>query len=215
MPAPPPTASPAHSNDEDDTWLVRSAKGVYRPVLSFAFRFRVLVIGLALGLFALAILAYQRLGAEFVPQLDEGSFAVHFIRTTSIGIDASIEMQRRGEKAILEKFPEVAYTFCRLGTAEIATDPMGVNVADTYMMLRPRKEWRKVNGRTISKDDLAELMTRELGVQVPGEAHLFSQPIEMRFNEILEGTRADLAVKIVGDDFVVMQQLGQKARGNP
>jgi cobalt-zinc-cadmium resistance protein CzcA len=89
---------------------------------------------------------------------------------------------------------------------------MGLNVADTYMMLKPRKEWRKVNGHTVTKDQLADLMTRELGLHVPGEAHLFSQPIEMRFNEILEGTRADLAVKIVGDDFAVMQELGTKAK---
>jgi len=202
----------ANESDEDDTWLVRVAKAAYRPLLSLALRFRWLVVGLAVGLFALAVVVYQRLGAEFVPQLDEGSFAVHFIRTTSIGIDASLEMQRRGEKVLLEKFPEVAYTFCRLGTAEIATDPMGVNVADTYIMLKPRERWRQVDGRTISKDDLADLMTHELGVQVPGEAHLFSQPIEMRFNEILEGTRADLAVKIVGEDFAVMQELGTKAR---
>ena len=205
-------ATSVHRSHEDDTWLVRAAKMVYRPVLAFALRFRLVVVALAAGLFALAVVVYQRLGAEFVPQLDEGSFATHFIRVTSIGIDESIAMQKRGEKVLLEKFPEVLYTFARLGTAEIATDPMGVNVADTYMMLKPRKEWRKVGGHTITKDELANLMTIELGKHVPGEAHLFSQPIEMRFNEILEGTRADLAVKIVGDDFAVMQELGMKAK---
>jgi len=205
-------ATSVHRSHEDDTWLVRAAKMVYRPVLAFALRFRLVVVALAAGLFALAVVVYQRLGAEFVPQLDEGSFATHFIRVTSIGIDESIAMQKRGEKVLLEKFPEVLYTFARLGTAEIATDPMGVNVADTYMMLKPRKEWRKVGGHTITKDELANLMTIELGKHVPGEAHLFSQPIEMRFNEILEGTRADLAVKIVGDDFTVMQELGKKAK---
>jgi cobalt-zinc-cadmium resistance protein CzcA len=202
----------ASESGEDDTWLVRAAKVAYRPVLAFALRFRFVVLAVAVGLFALAVVTYQKLGAEFVPQLDEGSFATHFIRVTSIGIDASIDMQKRGEKVLLEKFPEVLYTFARLGTAEIATDPMGVNVADTYMMLRPRKEWRKLDGHTITKDQLADLMTRELGLHVPGEAHLFSQPIEMRFNEILEGTRADLAVKIVGDDFAVMQELGTQAK---
>jgi cobalt-zinc-cadmium resistance protein CzcA len=202
----------AGHNEEDDTWLVRAAKVVYRPVLALALRFRWAVVAAAVGLFALALITYQRLGAEFVPQLDEGSFATHFIRVTSIGIDESVAMQKRGEKVLLEKFPEVLYTFARLGTAEIATDPMGVNVADTYMMLKPRKEWRKVDGRVITKDELANLMTIELGKHVPGEAHLFSQPIEMRFNEILEGTRADLALKIVGDDFTVMQELGTKAK---
>ncbi len=206
------SSAPGFHSEEDDTWLVRLAKVVYRPVLGFALRNRVVVVAVGVGLFALALVTYQRLGAEFVPQLDEGSFATHFIRVTSIGIDESIEMQKRGEKVILQKFPEVLYTFARLGTAEIATDPMGVNVADTYMMLKPRKEWRTVNGRPVTKDELANLMTRELGLHVPGEAHLFSQPIEMRFNEILEGTRADLAVKIVGDDFGVMQELGTKAK---
>ncbi len=154
----------------------------------------------------------MRLGAEFVPQLDEGSFATHMIRTTSIGIDASVDMQKRGEKVLLTQFPEVDYVFSRLGTAEVATDPMGVNVADTYIMFKPQEKWRKVNGKTITKDELANLMTEELGKHVPGEAHLFSQPIEMRFNEILEGTRADIAVKVFGEDFAVIEQIAGEAR---
>src|SRR6185503_6239327 len=142
--------------------------------------------GIAFALFLLAGVVLLRLGAEFVPQLDEGSFATHMIRATSIGLNASLEMQKRGEKLLLTKFPEVAYTFSRIGTAEIATDPMGVNVADTYIMFQPERTWRKVDGRTISKDELAGLMSTELARHVPGEGHLFSQPIEMRFNEILE-----------------------------
>lgn len=206
------TEAAASQHDEEDTWLMRIAKSIYRPLLQFALQFRWLVILGAVALLAFSSWIYSRLGAEFVPQLDEGSFAVHFIRTTSIGLDASIGMQLRAEKVLHEKFPEVACTFARLGTSEIATDPMGVNVADTYIMLKPRSEWRKIDGRTITKDELTDLMTHELGLHVPGEAHLFSQPIEMRFNEILEGTRADLAVKIVGDDFNIMQQLGEQAR---
>jgi cobalt-zinc-cadmium resistance protein CzcA len=121
-------------------------------------------------------------------------------------------MQKRGEKLLLEKFPEVAYTFSRIGTAEIATDPMGVNVADTYIMFKPENTWRKINGRPITKDELANLMTRELGQHVPGEGHLFSQPIEMRFNEILEGTRADIAVKVFGEEFAVIEKIASEAR---
>jgi cobalt-zinc-cadmium resistance protein CzcA len=134
------------------------------------------------------------------------------IRTTSIGIDASVEMQKQGEKLLIEKFPEVAYTFSRLGTAEIASDPMGVNVADTYIMFNPPEKWRKVNGKIISKEELAALMTEELGKHLPGEGHLFSQPIEMRFNEILEGTRADIAVKVFGEDFAVIEKVASEAR---
>lgn len=197
---------------EKDSWLVSIAKKGYTPILAFALRFRWVVVGGGVALFALAVLTFNRLGAEFVPQLDEGSFATHMIRTTSVGLNASIDMQKRGEKMLLEKFPEVDYVFSRIGTAEVATDPMGVNVADTYMMFKPQKNWRKVNGKTITKDELADLMTRELGIYVPGEAHLFSQPIEMRFNEILEGTRADIAVKIFGDDFAVIEKIANEAR---
>ncbi len=197
---------------EKDSWLVSMAKKFYTPTLAFALRSRRIVIGVGLVLFVIALLVFNRLGAEFVPQLDEGSFATHMIRTTSIGIDASIDMQKRGEKMLLQKFPEVDYIFSRLGTAEVATDPMGVNVADTYIMFKPYKIWRKINGRRATKDDLANLMTVELGKHVPGEAHLFSQPIEMRFNEILEGTRADIAVKIFGEDFAVIEKIASEAR---
>ncbi len=197
---------------EKDSFLVKLAKKAYAPLLNFSFRARWPVTGAAFALLALAVLVFTRLGAEFVPQLDEGSFATHMIRTTSIGLDASIEMQKRGEKLLVEKFPEVMYTFSRIGTAEVATDPMGVNVADTYIMLKPPGEWRKVHGKSIDKEALAGLMTEELGKAVPGEGHLFSQPIEMRFNEILEGTRADIAVKVFGEDFAVIEKIASEAR---
>ncbi|MEI9961613.1 MAG: efflux RND transporter permease subunit [Limisphaerales bacterium] len=197
---------------EADSFLIKFAKSLYAPTLDYVLKQRWLVAGGAVFLFALSVFVFTRLGAEFVPQLDEGSFATHMIRTTSIGIDASVDMQKRGEKVLLDKFPEVDYTFSRLGTAEVATDPMGVNVADTYIMFKPQEKWRKVNGKTITKDELANLMTEELGKHVPGEAHLFSQPIEMRFNEILEGTRADIAVKVFGDDFAVIEKIAGEAR---
>lgn len=197
---------------EKDSWLVSAAKKGYTPILNFALKSRKIVISAAIGLFALALVVFNSLGAEFVPQLDEGSFATHMIRTTSIGIDASVDMQKRGEKMLLEKFPEIDYIFSRIGTAEVATDPMGVNVADTYMMFKDHKHWRKIKGKRITKDELANLMTQELGKHVPAEAHLFSQPIEMRFNEILEGTRADIAVKIFGDDFAVIEKIADQAR---
>ncbi|NUN92902.1 MAG: efflux RND transporter permease subunit [Verrucomicrobiae bacterium] len=196
----------------EESRLIRLAKRAYAPVLDFSFRRRRWVIGASAALFAAAVAVFSRMGAEFVPQLDEGSFAVHMLRTSSIGLDASVKMQERGEKLLLEKFPEVAYTFSRIGTAEIATDPMGVNVADTYIMFQPEKAWRKVRGRPISKDRLADLMTEEFGKHLPGEGHLFSQPIEMRFNEILEGTRADIAVKVFGEDFAVIEKIASEAR---
>ncbi|MGE4182130.1 MAG: efflux RND transporter permease subunit, partial [Limisphaerales bacterium] len=197
---------------ERDSFLVAWARRIYSPVLRFSLRFRWLTVGAGVALFLLAIGLFNRLGAEFVPLLDECSFATHMIRATSIGIDASVEMQKQGEKLLRERFPEVAYTFSRLGTAEIASDPMGVNMADTYIMFAPLDRWRKVDGRPIGKEALAALMTEELGKHLPGEGHLFSQPIEMRFNEILEGTRADIAVKVFGEDFDVIERIAAEIR---
>ena len=198
--------------EEKDSFLVRWAKQLYTPFLNFALRSRWIVSGAAVALLVVAVLVFGRLGAEFVPQLDEGDFTTHMIRTTSISLDASMEMQKRGEKLLREKFPEVVRTFSRVGTDELASDPMGPNVADAYIILRPHDQWRKVNGRTLTKDQLASLMTEELGKHVPGEGYLFSQPIEMRFNEILEGTRADIAVKVFGDDFAVIEKIATEAR---
>ena len=197
---------------EKDNFVIRFLKQVYEPVLRLALRFRILFVGGAVGLFAMALLVFGRLGAEFVPQLDEGSFATHMIRTTSIGLDASIAMQERAEKVLIEEFPGVAYTFSRIGTAEVATDPMGVNVADTYIFYKPLEDWPKINGKALTKDELANRMSAELGVQVPGQAYLFSQPIEMRFNEILEGTRADIAVKVFGDDYAEIEKIAGEVR---
>ena len=197
---------------EKDNFAIRAMKGIYEPVLRLALRFRILFVGGAIALFAIALLIFGRLGAEFVPQLDEGSFATHMIRTTSIGLDASIAMQERAEKVLREKFPGVAYTFSRIGTAEVATDPMGVNVADTYIFYKPLEEWPKIDGKAVTKDELANRMSAELGIQVPGQAYLFSQPIEMRFNEILEGTRADIAVKVFGEDYAEIEKIAGEVR---
>jgi cobalt-zinc-cadmium resistance protein CzcA len=197
---------------EKDNFAITFLKRLYEPTLRIALRFRWLFVSGAVALFIFSLLLFGRLGAEFIPQLDEGSFAAHMIRTTSIGLDASIAMQERTEKVLLEKFPGVAYTFSRIGTAEVATDPMGVNVADTYIFYKPLEEWPKIDGKTVTKDELANRMSAELGMQVPGQAYLFSQPIEMRFNEILEGTRADIAVKVFGDDYAEIEKIAGEVR---
>ncbi len=198
---------------EKDNFALRAAKSVYRPVLELALRLRWLFVAVAVGLFALSVFVFNRLGAEFIPQLDEGSFATHMIRTTSIGLDASIAMQERAEQVIKQRFPGVTYTFSRIGTGEVATDPMGVNVSDTYIFYKPFAEWPvDEHGDAPTKDELANRMTAELNVQIPGQAYLFSQPIEMRFNEILEGTRADIAVKVFGDDFAEIERIATEAR---
>ncbi len=197
---------------EKDNGLIALLKRAYAPTLRWAFRMRWLVVVAAVALFAWSVTIFQKLGAEFVPQLDEGSFATFMIRTSSIGLDASLDMQEKAEKVLLEAFPEVSITFSRIGTSEIATDPMGVNVADCYIFFSPQEKWRKIDGRTITKDELANLMSEELTLRVPGQAYLFSQPIEMRFNEILEGTRADIAVKVFGEDYPTIERIAGEVR---
>ena len=197
---------------EKDNWIISLSKNIYAPTLRVTLRFRWPIVIAAIALFAWSVTIFQKLGAEFVPQLDEGSFATHMIRTTSIGLDASVAMQEKAEKVLLDAFPEVSYTFSRIGTAEIATDPMGVNVADCYIFFTPQEKWRKIDGRTITKDELANLMSEELSDRVPGQAYLFSQPIEMRFNEILEGTRADIAVKVFGEDYPTIERIAGEVR---
>ena len=196
---------------ERDGWLVRAAKAVYTPLLAAAFRLRWLVAGLALLLFAGSAWLFTRLGAEFIPQLDEGSVSIQMIRGNSVALGDSVALQRRSEQLLREKFPEISHLFARLGTAEIATDPMGPNVADTYVFLHPRDRWRQIDGRPATKTELVELMRRELTATIPGQTYLFSQPIQLRFNEIMAGARADLSLKIYGDDFAELERLAAAA----
>lgn len=197
---------------EGDNMLVRFAKRLYRPVLEFGIKFWWAVSALAVAVFAAAAWLFSSLGSEFMPQLDEGSLAAQMIRTTSVGLEPSVAMQTGAEKLILEKFPEVTDIFTRIGTSEVATDPMGVNVSDSYIMLKPADEWRKIDGKTIGKEKLAEMMSKELSVAFPAQSYLFSQPIELRFNELLSGTRADIAIKIFGDDYDVLEKIGSEIR---
>lgn len=196
---------------EKDNLLVKVCKAIYTPLLDFALRFRWGVVLAAIALFASSLWVFTRLGAEFIPQLDEGSISVQMIRSTSVGLDASVNLQKRSEKVLRAQFPEITHLFSRIGTAEVATDPMGPNVADTYVMLKPREEWRKVNGQTITKPALIELMEAALNENAPGQAFLFTQPIQLRFNEIMAGARADLVLKIFGDDFLELERLAAEA----
>lgn len=197
---------------EKDNAVVAWFKRVYEPILLFALRRRAIIVVAAVCLFVSSLLVFSRLGAEFIPQLNEGSLSVQMIRSASVSLEASLDLQKQSEKVLLQKFPELTHTFSRIGTAEIATDPMGPNVADTYIFYRPEQEWRKIDGRTITKEELIELMRHELTKQVPGQTYLFTQPIQMRFNEIMAGARADIAVKIYGDEFEELERLAGEVR---
>ncbi|MBM3822854.1 MAG: efflux RND transporter permease subunit [Verrucomicrobia bacterium] len=197
---------------ESESRTVRIAQAIYAPSLRWVRKARwVAPVGMV-GLFALAAAIWSRMGRDFVPQLNEGSFAMHMIRGSSVGLGASLEMQQRSERLLLEWFPEIREIFSRLGTAEIATDPMGPNVADTYILLHPQEQWRREAGRPISKEKLGRLMEELLLQKAPGQTYEMTQPIQMRFNEIMAGARADLLCKIYGDDYEVLERLAGEVR---
>ncbi len=197
---------------EHDNWLIRFFKALYTPLLAWAMRFRWLVVGATVLLFGSSLFVFTRLGAEFIPQLDEGTMLLHFIRSGSAGLGVCTELQQRSEKLLLETFPEIESIFGLIGTAEIAVDPMGANLCDTYVEFKPRSRWRKLDGRPATKEQLIELMRRELAVHAPGQTYLFTQPIQMRFNEMMAGVRADIAVKIYGDEFTELERIATETR---
>ena len=197
---------------EKDNLIVRFFKAIYTPLLNCALRHRWAVVVSSAGIFLLSVIVFTRLGAEFLPQLDEGTITLQMIRSTSVGLEASLELQKKSERFLRANFPEIAHLFSRVGTAEIAMDPMGPNVADTYVMLKPPGEWRKVGGRPITKPELIALMRGSLSEHAPGQSLLFTQPIQLRFNEIMAGARADLSLKIFGDDFGKLDELAKRAR---
>ncbi|MEW6306813.1 MAG: efflux RND transporter permease subunit [Verrucomicrobiota bacterium] len=210
-----PSTSPARPStpyDIEDTWLMRGFKWLYRPVLLWGLRHRFVLLLLTLAVLGGTAALFQRLGAEFVPQLDEGSLVVQIVGPTSASLDSSLASQLRAEAVILKEFPEIAAVFSRIGTPEIGTDPMGANLSDTFLAFAPLERWRTINGRRITRDELIELMTRTLQTRVPGLSFLFTQPIEMRFNEMLEGARSDIAVKIYGEDFPELQRIANESR---
>ncbi len=197
---------------EQDNFVVRLFKAVYTPLLASALRHRWPVVAASAGIFAFSLIVFARLGAEFLPQLDEGSISLQMIRSTSVGLEASLDLQKKSERILRAEFPEISHLFSRIGTAEIAMDPMGPNVADTYVMLRPQGEWRKVRGRPVTKQELIGMMRETLNRNVLGQSLLFTQPIQLRFNEIMAGARADLSLKIFGDDFEKLEDLARRAR---
>jgi cobalt-zinc-cadmium resistance protein CzcA len=181
---------------EKENALVRAAKWAYAPTLVWAIRFRYLAVGAGVAAFALSLLLLMRLGQEFVPTLDEKNIAMHAMRIPSTSLTQSTQMQFEVEK-MLSKFPEVAIVYSKTGTAEMAADPMPPSVSDTFIILNPSKDWP--NPRE-TKQQLLERMEHALG-DLPGNNYEWTQPIQMRFNELIAGVRSDVAVKLYGDDF--------------
>ncbi|MBL8841891.1 MAG: CusA/CzcA family heavy metal efflux RND transporter [Planctomycetes bacterium] len=223
---------------EKDMFLIRWAKAAYAPIVRLAVKLRYLVVPAAIAGFVGAIVLYGRLGEEFVPTLDEKDIAMHAMRIASTGITQSQSMQYDVERAVAG-FHEVAFVFSKTGTAELASDPMPPNVSDTFIILKPKEEWRSeaeldrliaerpaaahaahddghghgheegavaVSGHKAKLIKLLELTLQT----VPGNNYEFTQPIQMRFNELISGVRGDVAVKVYGDDFPSMQRSAAK-----
>ena len=181
--------------EEKENVIVRGARTAYAPILDAALRFRGFVLAGALVFVVLCGWLGSRLGSEFTPNLDEGDLAVQALRIPGTSLSQSLEMQFQLERA-LENVPEVKTYFSRVGTAEVATDPMPPNISDGYVMLKDRREWPNPKK---SKADLAREIEAKLEA-VPGNAFEISQPIQLRFNELISGVRSDLGIKVYGDD---------------
>ncbi len=197
---------------EGDNLLVRGAKSLYRPLLQWTLQHGRWVILGAVILFVGSLILLRRLGAEFVPKLDEGSFTVSVYRTNSMGLPASLASELASEQAILQQVPEITRVFSRIGTSEVATDPMPPSQCDLYLFYRPQSEWRRTNGVPISKAQLAEIIEAAALHADPAQSYVFSQPIETRFNELLEGVKADISVKIYGLDYDQLDLLATQTR---
>jgi cobalt-zinc-cadmium resistance protein CzcA len=190
---------------EKENIVISWTKRAYAPLLRLALRNRAVVVTTAIVIVVLSALLATRIGGEFVPSLDEGDIVIHALRTPGTSLSQAIDMQHILENAIKE-IPEVAGVFAKIGTAEIATDPMPPSVADVYVMVKPRPEWPDPRR---PKTDLVHTLEKRVA-QVPGNKYEFTQPIQMRFNELIAGVRTDVAVKVFGDDMEILQRTGRR-----
>jgi cobalt-zinc-cadmium resistance protein CzcA len=191
---------------EHETVFVRWARRLYTPLLAWAMdRPKTTVVGVA-AVVASAVVLTPFMGSEFVPRLDEGDLTLQAWRLPSIALDESLRSTLRIERT-LKQFPEVTSVVSRTGTPDVATDVMGMELSDIFVGLKPREEWKTAK----SKEELIELMAEAIGEGVPGVGVGFTQPIEMRFNELISGVRSDIGLKIFGDDLDVLRERGDAA----
>lgn len=192
---------------EKENWFMRGARSIYVPLLDLSIASRRLVASIALGLVLVSGFAATRMGGEFIPSLDEGDSAVQALRVPGTSLTQSLEMQKALEKRLMQ-IPEVLKVFARTGTAEVATDPMPPSISDGYVMLKPRKEWPNPNKL---KSELV-LEIEKAAEEIPGSAYELSQPIQLRFNELISGVRTDVGVKIFGDDLDTLLQVAAQVQ---
>ncbi|HCW5755076.1 TPA: CusA/CzcA family heavy metal efflux RND transporter [Acinetobacter baumannii] len=191
--------------EKESRWMMTLKKG-YAGLLDKAYAFRYVVVTAAVSVLILTSAIATRVGSEFAPQLSEGDFALQLMRAPSTGIEESLKIQENVEKQLLKAFPEIKAIFARTGTAEVATDVMPPNISDGIVLLKPHDQWPN------PKETIDELRTRMLQFvnQIPGNNSEFSQPIELRFNELISGVRSDIGVKVFGDDMQVLNQEAEK-----
>lgn len=191
--------------EKESRWMMTLKKG-YADLLDKAYAFRYVVVTAAVSILILTSAIATRVGSEFAPQLSEGDFALQLMRAPSTGIEESLKIQENVEKQLLKAFPEIKAIFARTGTAEVATDVMPPNISDGIVLLKPHGQWPN------PKETIDELRTRMLQFvnQIPGNNSEFSQPIELRFNELISGVRSDIGVKVFGDDMQVLNQEAEK-----
>lgn len=186
---------------ESEPRIVTWSQRAYRPVLDWALRNGKAVLVVSLLLLVAGGLVFMGLGSEFIPRLSEGTIAVNIVRLAGVSLDQSLDYGTRMEKILLAAFPdEIDHIWTRIGTAELATDPMGLELSDIYITLKPRPEWKKADNQS----ELVALMDQELA-DLPGANRVFTQPIEMRINEMIAGIRADVGIKLFGDDLDVLE----------
>jgi heavy metal efflux system protein len=192
---------------DHETWVFRKARGIFIPLLDRVIHKPKPFFAGAMALMLLAGFCLSRIGSDFVPELDEGDMVLGLTRNARIGIDASL-MEQLATEEIIKKFPEVEKVFARLGTPESATDPMGINLADTFLILKKdRSQWRFK-----SKEELTTALMKAIQEHYPKTEISATQPIGMRFNEMLEGSRADLSLRIYGEDLKALYDYGERAK---
>jgi len=179
---------------------------IYTPMLNFAIRARFVVVGTALALFAICLIIFNYLGAEFIPTLEEGDFAVETRVLTGSSLSQTIEASTRAAKVLKASFPEVKEVIGKIGSSEIPTDPMPVEACDLMIILKDKSDWTSASTR----EELAQKMQRKLEQYIPGVTFGFQQPIQMRFNELMTGARQDVVIKVYGEDFAKLSSYASK-----
>jgi len=192
---------------EDAPILARLARKAYEPLLGLVLRFRPVVVLIAVLIFVGGGWLASRMGAEFVPRLDEGAIALQAVRPPSVSLEESVAATTRIERVLLDAYPdEIDTIVSRTGRAEIATDPMGIEISDIYLILHPIEEWTRAD----SKVELVERIDATLAESIAGQNFSFSQPIELRTNELISGVRSDVAVNLYGPDFAELEEAGER-----